>query len=191
MFKMLEVNMTDLSIKSEEIPEAYEGLEGRGLTSAIVAREVEPTCSPIGPNNKLIFAPGLLGGTNCANSGRISVGAKSPLTGGIKEANSGGEAGQYLAKLGIAAIVVEGLAQDRKLYKLWIGKDKYELSPADDLKGLGNYATVDKLKGEFGDKVGFASIGQPGERKLAAASVAFTDRKVRPTRHAGKGASAP
>lgn len=187
MFKILRVNMTDLSVKAEDVPEAYQGLGGRGLTSAIVAKEVEPTCSPIGANNKLIFATGLLGGTNCANSGRISVGAKSPLTGGIKEANSGGQAGQYLAKLGISAIVVEGLQQDDKIYKLYVGKDKYELSPADDLKGLGNYATVDKLKGEFGDKVGFATIGQAGEWKLAAATVAFTDRELRPTRHAGRG----
>ena len=187
MFKILRVNMSDLSVKAEDVPEAYQGLGGRGLTSAIVAREVEPTCSPIGPNNKLIFAPGLLGGTNCANSGRISVGGKSPLTGGIKEANSGGQAGGYLARLGIAAIVVEGMPQDGKLYKLLVGKDKYELSGADDLKGLGNYATVDKLRGEFGDKVGYVSIGQAGEWKLAGASVAFTDRELRPTRHAGRG----
>jgi len=67
MFKILRVNMTDLSVKAEDVPEAYQGLGGRGLTSAIVAKEVEPTCSPIGPNNKLIFAPGLLGGTNCGH----------------------------------------------------------------------------------------------------------------------------
>ena len=106
MAKILRVNMSDLSVNSEDIPEVYGGLGGRGLTSAIVSEEVAPTCSPIGPNNKLVFAPGLLGGTNCANSGRISVGAKSPLTGTIKEANSGGQAGGYLARLGIAAIVV-------------------------------------------------------------------------------------
>ncbi|MCJ7809729.1 MAG: aldehyde ferredoxin oxidoreductase, partial [Desulfobulbaceae bacterium] len=187
MFKILRVNMSNLSVKAEDVPEAYQGLGGRGLTSAVVAKEVDPTCSPIGPNNKLVFAPGLLGGTNCANSGRISVGAKSPLTGGIKEANSGGQAGQYLAKLGISAIVVEGLQQDDKIYKLFVGKDKYELSPADNLKGLGNYATVDKLKDEFGNKVGFVSIGQAGEWKLPGASVAFTDRELRPTRHAGRG----
>ena len=187
MFKVLRVNMSDLSVKVEDVPEEYQGLGGRGLTSSIVAKEVDPTCSPIGPNNKLAFAPGLLGGTNCANSGRISVGAKSPLTGGIKEANSGGQAGQYLAKLGISAIVVEGLQQDDKIYKLFVGKDKYELSPADDLKGLGNYATVDNLKAEFGEKVGFVSIGQAGEWKLPGASVAFTDRELHPTRHAGRG----
>jgi aldehyde:ferredoxin oxidoreductase len=187
MVKILRVNMSDLSVKSEEMPEVYQGLGGRGLTSAIVSKEVEPTCSPIGPNNKLVFAPGLLGGTNCANSGRISVGAKSPLTGTIKEANSGGQAGQYLAKLEIAAIVIEGLPKDGKLYKLFLGKDKWELSPADDLKGLGNYATVDKLKAEFGEKLGFVSIGQAGEWKMTGASVAFTDIEVRPTRHAGRG----
>jgi len=187
MFKIIRVNMSDLSVKTEDIPEAYQGLGGRGLTSAVVANEVDPTCSPIGPNNKLVFAPGLLGGTNCANSGRISVGAKSPLTGGIKESNSGGQAGGYLSRLGIAAIVIEGMAEEGKLYKLSVGKDKQELSAADDLKGLGNYATVDKLKSAFGDKAGFVSIGPAGEMKLPAASVAFTDREVRPTRHAGRG----
>ncbi len=187
MFKILRVNMSDLSVRAEEIPKEYEGLGGRGLTSAIVAHEVPPTCSPIGPNNKLVFAPGLLGATACANSGRISVGGKSPLTGTIKESNSGGQAGQYLARLGIAAIVVEGMPEEGKLYKLYVGKDKFELSPADDLKGLGNYDTVDKLKAQFGEKVGYVSIGQAGEWKLAGASVAFTDRELRPTRHAGRG----
>ncbi len=187
MANILRINMSDLSVKSEEVGEAYQGLGGRGLTSAVVSKEVEPTCSPIGPNNKLVFAPGLLGGTNCANSGRISVGAKSPLTGGIKEANSGGQAGGYLARLGIGALIVEGMSEEGKLYKLFISKDKCELSPADELKGLGNYETVEKLKGQFGEKAGYVSIGQAGEWKLAGATVAFTDRELRPTRHAGRG----
>ncbi len=187
MVKILRVNMSDLSVKDETVSQDYQGLGGRGLTSAIVSKEVEPTCSPIGPNNKLVFAPGLLGGTNCANSGRISVGAKSPLTGGIKEANSGGQPGGYLARLGIAALVIEGLPQEEGPLKLFISKEKCELSPAAELKGLGNYATVEKLRREFGDKVGMASIGQAGEWKMAAASVAFTDRELRPTRHAGRG----
>ncbi len=187
MFKIIRVNMSDLSIKSEDIPEAYQGLGGRGLTSALVANEVDPTCSATGPYNKLVVAPGLLGGTNCANSGRVSVGAKSPLTGGIKEANSGGQAGGYLAKLGIAAIVVEGMAKKGSLHKLFVGKDKCELSSADELKGMGNYDTVERLKDEFGLNAGYVSIGQAGEWMLAGATVAFTDRELRPTRHAGRG----
>ncbi len=187
MYRIIRVNMSDLSIKTGEIPEEYQGLGGRGMTSAIVSKEVEPTANAIGPNNKLVIAPGLLGGTSCANSGRVSVGAKSPLTGTIKESNSGGQPGSYLAKLGIAAIVVEGMAEDGKLYKLYLGKDQLELSPADDLKGKGNYDTVEKLKKKFGEKAGYISIGQAGEWLMSAASVAFSDMEVRPTRHAGRG----
>ncbi len=187
MFKILRVNMADQSVKFEDIADEYQGLGGRGITSAIVAREVEPTCNALGPLNKLVFAPGLLGGTSAANSGRISVGGKSPLTGGIKESNSGGQAGQYLAKLGIQAIVLEGDPPAGKLFKLVVAKDEAKLLPADDLKGLGNYDTVAKLVDEYGDKMGFASIGQAGEFLLPAASVAFTDRELRPTRHSGRG----
>jgi aldehyde:ferredoxin oxidoreductase len=187
MFKLLRVNMSDLSAKFEDIPEAYVGMGGRGLTSSIVANEVDPTCNAVGPLNKLVFACGLLAGTNAANSGRASVGAKSPLTGTIKESNSGGQPGQYLAKLGIQGIVVEGQPEPGKLYKLYVGKDKAQLSAADDLKGMGNYATVDKLKAEFGEKAGYISIGQAGEYMLGGASIAFTDPELRPTRHAGRG----
>ena len=67
MPKIIRVNMSDLSVKNEEVPEAFAGFGGRGLTSAVISNEVEPSCNPIGPHNKLVFAPGLLGGTNCAN----------------------------------------------------------------------------------------------------------------------------
>jgi aldehyde:ferredoxin oxidoreductase len=187
VFKILRVDMSSGKTSFQDIPEQYQGLGGRGLTSAIIAAEVDPTCHALGPQNKLVFAPGLLAATNAANSGRISVGGKSPLTGGIKEANSGGQAGQYIGRMGIQAIVVEGKPEAGKLFKLVVGKDKAELLPADELKGLGNYDTVEKLKETYGDKVGYSTIGQCGEWKLGAASVAFTDRELRPTRHAGRG----
>ncbi|MBU2549738.1 MAG: aldehyde ferredoxin oxidoreductase [Proteobacteria bacterium] len=187
MFKILRVDMAGQKAVFEDIPEAYQGLGGRGLTSAVVAAEVDPTCHPLSPVNKLVLAPGLLAATNCANSGRISVGGKSPLTGTIKEANSGGQLGQYLGRLGIQAIIVEGQPPAGKLFKLVIGKDKAELVDAKELKGLGNYDSVAKLKETHGDKVGYCTIGQAGEWKLAAASVAFTDMELRPTRHAGRG----
>ena len=187
MFKILRVNMSNLTTVFQDIPEAYQGMGGRGLTSTIVAAEVDPTCAPLGPLNKLVFAPGLLAATNCANSGRISVGGKSPLTGTIKEANSGGQAGGYLGRLGIQGIVVEGLPEKGKMYKLLVGKDKAELKEAPELIGLGNYDTVAALIEEHGDQVGYITIGQAGEWGLTGASVAFTDRELRPTRHAGRG----
>jgi aldehyde:ferredoxin oxidoreductase len=108
----------------EEEAGRYEGLGGRALTSALVAREVPPLCHPLGEDNKLVIAPGLLSGTTAVTSGRISVGCKSPLTGGIKEANAGGQPSQILAMLGYAAVVLEGKPKDKTLYKVVIHAGK-------------------------------------------------------------------
>jgi len=112
--KILRINMSSKEIKVEDVPEKYASLGGRALTSQVVLDEVDPTCEPLGPLNKLIFAPGLLSGTSAPSSGRFSVGAKSPLTGGIKEANAGGVASQKMANLGYKAIVVEGQPADKE-----------------------------------------------------------------------------
>ncbi|MFO7687111.1 MAG: aldehyde ferredoxin oxidoreductase C-terminal domain-containing protein [Desulfobacterales bacterium] len=165
----------------------YAGLGGRAMTSTVVAKEVPPLCHPLGADNKLVIAPGLLSGTTAAMSGRISMGCKSPLTGGIKESNAGGQAAQVLARLGYAAIVLEGKPKDDTLYKVLINKDGVTVTADNSLCMLGNYALVDKMKAEFGDKVACISIGTAGEMKLAAASIAVTDMEQRPTRHAGRG----
>jgi len=120
-------------------------------------------------------------------SGRISVGCKSPLTGGIKEANAGGQASQVLARLGYGAIVLEGKPKDDTLYKVFINKDGVQVTPDNSLKMLGNYDLVDKIKGEYGEKVACISIGPAGEMKMSAASIACTDMELRHTRHAGRG----
>ena len=115
--------MADLTTKVEAVPAEWAGLGGRGLTSTIVAAEVIPTCHPLGPNNKLVFAPGLLSGTAAANSGRMSCGAKSPLTGTIKESNAGGTSAQQFARMGIKALIIEGLPKDDKWYSLHVTMD--------------------------------------------------------------------
>ena len=165
----------------------YAGLGGRAMTSGIISKEVPPLCHPLGADNKLVIAPGMLSGSAASMSGRISVGCKSPLTGGIKEANSGGQGAQVLARLGYAAIVLEGKPVDDTLYKLFINKDGVTIEPDNSLKMLGNYDTVAKMKDAYGGKVCCISIGQAGEMKLSAATVAFTDMEQRPTRHAGRG----
>ncbi len=165
----------------------YAGLGGRAMTSAIVSREVPPLCHPLGAENKLVIAPGLLGGSAAVMSGRISVGCKSPLTGGIKEANSGGQAGQVLAKLGYAAIVLEGKPATDDLYKIVIGPGGVKILADNSLRMLPNYDLIEKMKAEHGDKIACISIGPAGEMKMSAASVAFTDMELRPTRHAGRG----
>ncbi len=189
MDKILRIDMgAPGGPKASETPLGeYAGLGGRALTSAVVSKEVPPLCHPLGADNKLVIAPGLLSGTVAAMSGRISVGCKSPLTGGIKESNSGGQAAQVSARLGYAAIVLEGKPEGDALYKVFINKDGVRIEQDKGLKGLGNYDLVDKMKGECGDKIACMSIGTAGEMKLSAASMACTDMEVRPTRHAGRG----
>jgi aldehyde:ferredoxin oxidoreductase len=165
----------------------YEGMGGRGMTSMIVSTEVPADCHPLGPENKLVIAPGMLTGSAASTSGRISVGCKSPLTGGIKEANSGGQAGQVLARLGYAAIVLEGAAPKDALYKVAINAEGVKISDASAYKGLKNYDLAEKIKAEHGAKVAMMSIGPAGEMKMGAASIAVTDREFRPARHAGRG----
>jgi aldehyde:ferredoxin oxidoreductase len=189
MDKILRINMgPEGKPKATETPVGdYSGLGGRALTSAMISKEVPPLCHPLGENNKLVIAPGLLSGTIAAMSGRLSVGCKSPLTGGIKEANAGGQASQTLARLGYAAIVLEGKPKDDNLYKILVNKDGVNIVADNSLKLLGNYALVDKMKAEYGDKIACISIGPAGEMKMCAASVACTDMELRPTRHAGRG----
>jgi len=165
----------------------YAGLGGRGLTSAIVSKEVPPLCHPLGSENKLVIAPGMLSGTIAAMSGRLSVGCKSPLTGGIKEANAGGQASQVLFRLGYAAIVLEGKPINDDIYKVVINKDGVQISSDNSLKMLTNYDLIDRMKKEYGDKIACISIGPAGEMKMCAATVACTDMELRPTRHAGRG----
>lgn len=165
----------------------YAGMGGRGMTSMVVSNEVPADCHPLGPENKLVFAPGLMTGSAASTSGRISVGCKSPLTGGIKEANSGGQGGQVMARLGYAALIIEGEPASDDIYKVTINKDGVSIAPCNEYKLLPNYDLAEKIKAEHSDKVAMISIGPAGEMKMCAASIAVTDREFRPSRHAGRG----
>lgn len=187
MGKILRVDMTNLKAVTEDSPPEYELLGGRGLSAKILNREVIPTCHPLGKYNKLIFALGPLAGSLFPTSGRLSVGAKSPLSQGIKESNVGGTAGDKLGRLGIKAIVIEGEPARGKLYVIKVTKDGATILPVDNLAGLGNYATVERLMDAHGKGVSILSIGQAGEMKMAMASIACTGMEGRPTRHAGCG----
>ena len=173
--KIFRVNMGDLSVKTEDVPAAWQGLGGRALTSAIVAAEVPPTCHPLGKHNKLVFAPGLLSGTRAANSGRLSAGAKSPLTGTIKESNSGGTAAQLLARMGIKALILEGVPAESQFYALKVTNAGVVITPENDLVGAGNFAVVEALEGAGNKDCGLLSIGQAGERCQLAANISVKD----------------
>ncbi len=189
MDRILRVNMTDRSAAFEPLPEAYRHRAGRWLTSSIVHDEVPPTCHPLGPNNKIVFSPGIVTGTAAPSSSRISVGGKSPLTGTIKEANAGTGWGRRLARLGIRAVIVEGRPQDDGDWLLKITRDGATFEPADRWVGKPLSEVYPELFAKHGgqDRVDVCAIGTAGEHRMAAAGICFNDREGRPSRYAGRG----
>jgi aldehyde:ferredoxin oxidoreductase len=186
--KFIRVNMDKKTITTEDVPKDYAGLGGRGLTSIMINAEVPPKCDPLGPENKLIFAPGLLSGSSLANTSRISVGAKSPLTGTIKESNAGGTVAAALGRLGITAVVIEGQAPEGELNILGIDKKgNATLIPAKEYKGMRTYKFVEKILEAYGEKTSVLCIGPAGEYRLTAASIQSSDVDGRPCRAAGRG----
>lgn len=189
MAKILRVDMTRLQVHEQPLPDAYRAMGGRALTSRLVADEVDPTIDPLSPEAKLVFAPGLLGGTAITTSGRTSFGGKSPLMGGLKESNVGGVLGHKLAKLDVRGVVIEGAPADGRLRVLRLAPDlSWRLELAGDLAGLGTYETQRRLLEGVGDKSrAVVCIGPAGEHGMTAASIAVNDPEGRPTRHAARG----
>ena len=188
--KLIRVDMTNLTVTIDEYPNDWKLLGGRSLSAKILLEECDPECDPLGPDNILVLAPGVLSGTSAPTSGRLSVGCKSPLTNGIKEANVGGEPGQDLMKLGYRAIVVKGQPQDKSsLWGLEVTQSGVKLTRADEYKGMWNYASCEKLLSDKPKSACAISIGPAGEMMLKGASVACTDkdRDRRPARHAARG----
>jgi len=187
MSKIVRINLETKIINIEPVEKGhpYEFYGGRSLSSKILLDEVNPKINPLSKENKLIFASGLLGGTFAPNSGRFSIGSKSPLTGGIKESNVGGLAPTLLCRTGIKALIFGGKASIWQILK--IEDDKIELVDADPYVGMNNYELDLQLSKRFGSKIGVFSIGIAGEKQMRAASIASMDLEGYPSRHAGRG----
>ncbi|MFB6215096.1 MAG: aldehyde ferredoxin oxidoreductase N-terminal domain-containing protein, partial [Candidatus Bipolaricaulia bacterium] len=151
-----------------------------------VADEVPPTTNPLGPRNELVLAPGIVTGTSAPTSGRISVGGKSPLTGGIKESNAGTSFSQKIARLGIAAIVIEG-KKDGGYGCLKLDKDGAGLLDAGRWSGMGLYEAFEDIENEFGEDLGVCGAGIAAELSGSNSGIAFNDMEGRPSRYAGRG----
>ncbi len=188
--KIIRVDMTTQSVSVEAFAPERKLLGGRALSAKILLDECDPKCDPLGPDNVLVFAPGTLSGTSAPTSGRISMGCKSPLTGGIKEANAGGDPGQDLIKLGYRAVIVTGQPADtEKRWGLRVTGDTVELVAADEYKGMWNYAACARLFSDQPKSASAISIGPAGEMMLKGASIACTDsdKARRPARQAARG----
>jgi aldehyde:ferredoxin oxidoreductase len=185
--KIWRIDIQNKQYSIEEIPESWQHLGGRGLLAKILLDEVNPTCDPLGPHNKLVFAPGLLVGHRLSSLDRISIGGKSPLTGGIKEANAGGRTGYELAQLGIKALIIEGRPAEENWKIIYLNKDGVRFDDTDGIVGQGVYQSAAALTNRYGDEAAIALIGPGGELKLRAAGIQNVDMDGSPSRIAARG----
>ncbi len=180
------INLAEKSLQVEAVPSGWEKLGGRGLTARILLDEVRATCYPLGSENKLIFAPGLLSGHRLSSCDRLSVGSKSPLTGGIKEANAGGTTAIDLSRLGIKVLILENKISNG-LWVLHLSMEGARFDSVDDLIGVGAYESTRLLLDRYGSRVSIALIGPSGELKLNSAGILNLDKDRVPSRIAARG----
>ncbi len=188
MFSILRINTATGKIKKESINSKEYLLGGRTLSSRLVSQEIPPTCDPFGKHNKLFFCNGALSGTNVSSAHRLSIGSKSPLTGGIKESNAGGILGLRMAQQNLRCIALEDAPKQGSPWKIIvIGKDKTELIDGTFLEGKGVYEKSELLSEKFGKKAGCVTIGPAGEKLLLASGLACSDPHGVCSRYAGRG----
>jgi len=185
--KIWRVNVREQQLTISPTPDHWVHLGGRGLLARILLDEVEPTCAPLGPRNKLIFAPGLLVGHMLSSCDRISVGGKSPLTEGVKESNAGGSTGLQMTRLGIKALIIEDAPSEAGWWVLHLSPAGARFEQADDLVGVGVYDAAPRLLSRYGGHVAIALIGPGGEMRLSAAGIQNLDKDKVPSRINARG----
>ena len=171
--KILHVNLTDRTTWIEEPGDAfyrrYGG--GRGIIGHYLLKYVPSGADPLGPENLLIIAPGVVTGAAVPGAGRHSVGAKSPLTGGFGESESGGFWGAELKRAGWDALVFHGVSPT-PVY-LWINEDAVEFRDASHLWGRITGEVEEAIVEELGDpRIRVAQIGPAGENLVRYACIA-------------------
>lgn len=189
MWSKVIVDMSSRTITKEILEKEYQELGGRALIAQYLIKNVPPDCDPLGNDNHLIFCTSIFAGTSLTTANRMSVGGKSPLTGGIKESNVGGYAGALLAEQGIKLIVVKGLPETEGLWQLHLdNKGNITLEDASDYEGLNNYEFVERIQNRYGDKLATISIGSAGERLYNCASIQVSEfNSNHPSRAAARG----
>jgi aldehyde:ferredoxin oxidoreductase len=178
MRTIIRVDVRKSTIQAEKASDELNRICGRQFIAHILNNEVEPSCEPLGRKNKFIIVEGWFSDTNLSTAGKISIGGKSPLTGGIKEANTGGYFGRRLSKLGIKAVIIEDTpAKDTPSRVIYISGDDISLQDAPEITHKLVSETINLLRERFGKNIGILCIGPAGEMKMHAAGVACWYRR--------------
>ena len=186
MRKYLHINLGDGSVRTEELHGEEIVRAGRYFIAKSLLASGVANVDPLSPENPLIFSAGPFAGTNFSNANRLSVGCKSPLTGGIKEANSGGTFAFALGQLEMAGFTLQGASKEWVVIRLTKdGAIGYET--AEPYMGKGTNEAAALLFEKYGKKVSIALCGPVGEYLGLTAGISITDTDGRPSRLAARG----
>ena len=186
MRKHLHIDLATRTIETETVEGENLARAGRHYIAKTLNERAVATVEPLSSDNPLIFVVGPFAGSNFSNANRISVGCKSPLTGGIKEANSGGTFGFAMGQLEMCGLTLNNASDDWVVIRIPLdGEITFE--DATPYMGKGNIEAAALLHEKYGDKVSLALCGPVGEYQGLLAGVAFSDPENRPVRIAARG----
>jgi aldehyde:ferredoxin oxidoreductase len=186
MRKYLDIHLGDQRIESRDISGREHAEAGRYFITKTLLDMGVAAVDPLGPDNPLIFSAGPFSGTNFSNANRTSVGCKSPMTGGIKEANAGGTFALALGQAEIAGFTLHGQSDDWVIMHIPKEGD-VTFSSAEKYMGKGVIETGAMLHKDFGKKVSLAICGPVGEYQGLLSGIAISDAENRPVRLAARG----
>lgn len=186
MRKYHHIQLGDQSITTDELNGEEIIRVGRNFIAKTLLEQGVAKVDPLSPENPLIFSAGPFAGTNFSNANRLSVGCKSPLTGGIKEANAGGTFGYAMGQLEISGFTLYGASDEWVV--IHIKKDgTFSFDTAEPFMGKNNIECGEMLFEKYGQKVSLGLCGPVGEYMGLVAGIAFTDPEGRPVRIAARG----
>jgi aldehyde:ferredoxin oxidoreductase len=181
-----DIRLNDRTIAKRELHGEAVVKAGRYLIARTLLELGAASVDPLSPKNPLIFSAGPFAGTSFSNANRTSVGCKSPLTGGVKEANGGGTFGYALGQLKIAGFTL--LDASPTWVVLHFTKDGgLDFDDAAPYLGKGNFEAGELLFARYGKKIAYALNGPVGEYQGLIAGIAFTDKDGRPSRLSARG----
>ncbi|MDH5411295.1 MAG: aldehyde ferredoxin oxidoreductase, partial [Alphaproteobacteria bacterium] len=186
MRKYLHINLGDRTIETEEMQGEALARAGRYYIVKTLLDKGVAKVDPLSPENPLIFSAGPFAGTNFSNANRLSVGCKSPLTGGIKEANAGGTFAFALGQLEMAGLTLYGASDEWVVIRI-PREGEITFESAEPYMGKNNFEAAALLHEKYGDKVSLALCGPVGEYQGLMAGIAFSDTDNRPARLAARG----
>jgi aldehyde:ferredoxin oxidoreductase len=181
-----DIHLGDQKVVTKELHREDVVNSGRYLIAKTLLDRNAAAVDPLGPENPLIFSAGPFAGTTFSNANRTSVGCKSPLTGGVKEANGGGTFGYGLGQLGIAGLTLLDTSPNWVVLHLKKGGG-VDFDDATVYLGQGNFQATEQLFANYGKKIAIAICGPVAEYQGLLAGVSFTDKDGRPARLAARG----